>query len=258
MADQTNPELELPADVLPLVPVRNLVLFPGTVVPVTMARPRSIAAAQAGVRGERPIGVVLQREAGVEEPGPLDLHRVGTTANVLRYMTAPDGNHHLICQGQQRFRIVEFTGAYPFLAARFELVDEPEGKGTEIEARFMLLRERALEAVELLPQAPRELADTIRSIGSAGQLADLVASTMDISPSEKEEVLETFDLARRIDRVLEFLNQRLASCACPASWARPRAAPWRSASARRSCASSWRRSARSWARTKVRRPRSRT
>ena len=209
MADQPNPELDLPADVLPLVPVRNLVLFPGTVVPVTMARPRSIGAAQAGVRGERPIGVVLQREAGVEDPGPLDLHRVGSTATVLRYMTAPDGNHHLICQGQQRFRIQEFVSGHPFLAARFELVDEPEGKGTEIEARFMLLRERALEAVELLPQAPRELADTIRSIGSAGQLADMVASTMDISPSEKEEVLETFDLARRIDRVLEFLNQRL-------------------------------------------------
>ena len=209
MADQPQAEIDLPADVLPLVPVRNLVLFPGTVVPITMARPRSIGAAQAGVRGERPIGVVLQREAGVEDPGPLDLHRVGTTANVLRYMTAPDGNHHLICQGQQRFRILEFVSGHPFLAARFELVDEPEGKGTEIEARFMLLRERALEAVELLPQAPRELADTIRGIGSAGQLADMVASTMDISPSEKEEVLETFDLARRIDRVLEFLNQRL-------------------------------------------------
>ena len=185
MADQPNLELDLPADVLPLVPVRNLVLFPGTVVPVTMARPRSIGAAQAGVRGERPIGVVLQREAGVEDPGPLDLHRVGTTANVLRYMTAPDGNHHLICQGQQRFRVLEFVSGYPFLAARFELVDEPEGKGTEIEARFMLLRERALEAIELLPQAPRELADTIRGIGSAGQLADMVASTMDISPSRE-------------------------------------------------------------------------
>ena len=115
------------------------------------------------MRGERPIGVVLQREAGVEDPAPLDLHRVGTTANVLRYVTAPDGNHHLICQGQQRFRILEFVGGQPFLAARFELVDEPEGRGTEIEARFMLLRERALEAVELLPQAPRELADTIRA-----------------------------------------------------------------------------------------------
>ena len=209
MADNPSPEIELPADILPLVPVRNLVLFPGTVVPVTMARPRSIAAAQAGVRGERPIGVVLQREAGVEDPGPLDLHRVGTTANVLRYMTAPDGNHHLICQGQQRFRILEFTGGHPFLTARFELVDEPDDKSQEVEARFMLLRERALETVELLPQAPRELADTIRGIGSAGQLADLVASTMDISASEKEEVLETFDLVRRIDRVLDFLNQRL-------------------------------------------------
>ena len=209
MADNPHPEIELPADILPLVPVRNLVLFPGTVVPVTMARPRSISAAQAGVRGERPIGVVLQREAGTEEPGPLDLHRVGTTANVLRYMTAPDGNHHLICQGQQRFRILEFTGGHPFLTARFELVDEPEDKSAEVEARFMLLRERALEAIELLPQAPRELADTIRSVPSAGQLADLVASTMDISASEKEEVLETFDLSRRIDRVLDFLNQRL-------------------------------------------------
>ena len=209
MADQADVTLDLPADILPLVPVRNLVLFPGTVVPVTMGRPRSIAAAQAGVRGERPIGVVLQREAGVEDPGPLDLHRVGTTANVLRYMTAPDGNHHLICQGQQRFRILEFTGGFPFLTARFELVDEPEDKSQEVEARFMLLRDRALEAVELLPQAPRELADTIRSIPSAGQLADMVASTMDISASEKEEVLETFDLTRRIDRVLEFLNQRL-------------------------------------------------
>ena len=209
MADNPHPGIELPADILPLVPVRNLVLFPGTVVPVTMARPRSIAAAQAGVRGERPIGVVLQREAGTEDPGPLDLHRVGTTAGVLRYMTAPDGNHHLICQGQQRFRILEFTGGHPFLTARFELVDEPDDKSQEVEARFMLLRERALETVELLPQAPRELADTIRGIGSAGQLADLVASTMDISASEKEEVLETFDLVRRIDRVLDFLNQRL-------------------------------------------------
>ncbi len=207
---ETNEPAKLPPDVVPLVPVRNLVLFPGTVVPVTMARPRSIAAAQAGVRAEQPIGVVLQREAGVEDPTGLDLHRIGTTANVLRYVTAPDGNHHLICQGQQRFKVLEFVGGYPFLAARIELIDEPEGRDTEIEARFMLLRERGLEAVELLPQAPRELADTIRGIGSAAQLADMMASTMDIEPAEKQEVLETVDLVRRLDRVLEFLNQRLS------------------------------------------------
>lgn len=214
MADELNSTepgepRTLPADIVPLVPVRNLVLFPGTVVPVTMARPRSIAAAQAGVRAERPIGIVLQREAGVEDPTGLDLHRIGTTANVLRYVTAPDGNHHLICQGQQRFKILDFVGGYPFLAARIELIDEPEGRDTEVEARFMLLRERGLEAVELLPQAPRELADTIRGIGSAAQLADMMASTMDIEPAEKQEVLETVDLVRRLDRVLASLNQRL-------------------------------------------------
>ena len=200
----------LPADVLPLVAVRNVVLFPGTVLPVTMSRPRSIAAAQAAVRAERPIGVVLQREEEVEDPNPLDLHRIGTVAAILRYVTAPDGNHHLICQGQQRFRILEYVGGHPFLAARVERFEEPEEHRAEVDARFMLLRERALEAVELLPQAPRELADTIRGIGSATLLADLVASTMDISPAEKQEVLETLDIHRRLDRVLQFLEYRLS------------------------------------------------
>jgi ATP-dependent Lon protease len=190
--------------------VRDLVLFPGIVLPVAMGRARSIAAAQAGVRAERPVGVLLQREAGAEDPAPIDLHRVGTVAGILRYVTAPDGTHHMICQGQQRFRVLEYVGGHPFLAARVERLDEPEGRQPEVEARFMLLRERALEAVSLLPQAPRELADTIRSIASPAQLADLAASTMDISPAEKQEVLETIDLARRIDRVLEFLNYRLS------------------------------------------------
>ncbi len=145
----------LPADVLPLVAVRNVVLFPGTVLPLTMGRPRSIAAAQAAVRAERPIGAILQRELEVEDPSPVDLHRIGTVAAILRYVTAPDGNHHLICQGQQRFRILEYVGGQPFLAARVERFDEPEERRPEIDARFMVLRERALEAVELLPQAPR-------------------------------------------------------------------------------------------------------
>lgn len=219
MADELNPRDagaarteagSLPPDVLPLVPVRNLVLFPGTVLPVTMGRPRSIAAAQAAVRAERPVGVILQREAATEDPTPLDLHRIGTVANILRYVTAPDGSHHMICQGQQRFRILEFVGGQPFLAARVERIEEPEERNAEIEARLMLLRQRALETLELIPQAPRELAETIRSIGSAAQLADLAASMMDISPAEKQEVLETIALSPRLDRVLAFLNYRLS------------------------------------------------
>ncbi len=196
--------------VLPIVPVRNVVLFPGTVVPITMNRPASIAAAQAAVRQERPVGILLQREATAEKPTPLDLHRIGTSGAVLRYMTGRDGSHHMICNGQQRFRVLEYVGGYPFLAAKVEEIDEPEAEGAEIEARFMLLRERALEMVELVPQAPNELAETIRGMQSASQLADLAISSLDITPAEKQEVLETIELQRRLDRVLELLNYRLS------------------------------------------------
>src|SRR3954462_7210122 len=156
----------LPPDVLPLVPVRNLVLFPGTVLPLTIGRPRSIAGAQAAGRAERPVGVILQREAEGEAPNPLALHRTGTVGLILRYVTGPDGSHHLICQGQQRFRILEYVGGHPFLAARVERLEDPTERPADVDGRFAFLRERAREAVELLPQAPREIADTIRSIGS--------------------------------------------------------------------------------------------
>src|SRR5690242_21542413 len=98
--------ITLPDDALILVPTRNLVLFPGTVLPITLGRQRSIAAAQTAIRLNRPVGLVLQREAANEDPMPADLHRVGTEANLLRYETSPDGSHHVICQGEQRFRIV--------------------------------------------------------------------------------------------------------------------------------------------------------
>ncbi|MGH7029401.1 MAG: LON peptidase substrate-binding domain-containing protein, partial [Stellaceae bacterium] len=89
----------LPADALILVPTRSLVLFPGTVLPVTLGRQRSITAAQAAIRLNRPIGLVLQRDPATEDPIPVDLHRMGTEANILRYVTSPDGQHHVISQG---------------------------------------------------------------------------------------------------------------------------------------------------------------
>src|SRR5262249_28177849 len=92
----------LPPDAMIIVPVRNFVLFPGVVMPVTIGRAKSIAAAQQAVREQRQIGVLMQRDPAVEDPSPIDMHRMGTVANVVRYMTAPDGGHHLICQGEQR------------------------------------------------------------------------------------------------------------------------------------------------------------
>src|SRR5437762_5558640 len=199
----------IPEDALILITTRNLVLFPGTVLPITLGRQRSIAAAQTAIRLNRPVGLVLQREAATEDPMPVDLHRVGTEANLLRYVTSPDGSHHVICQGERRFRINEFLDGYPFFVARVEPVPENEETNTEIEARLVNLRNLALEVLQLLPQTPGELVNAVQSVTSAPSLADLIASFMDITSPEKQEILETFAVERRLERVSAHLAHRL-------------------------------------------------
>ena len=206
---QTEYNLPLPDDAIAIVPVRNMVLFPGVVAPVTVSRQQSIAAAQNAIRTEKPLGFVLQRDETTDEPTGLDLHRVGTVGTVLRYLTAPDGTHHVVTQGQQRFRILEYIDGYPFLVARIQLVQEPEGMDTEIQARFFNLRQQAVEAVQLLPQAPQELLAAVQNIPTPSALADMVTSYMDLNPDEKQEVLETFDLTRRLEKVGNLLGHRL-------------------------------------------------
>jgi ATP-dependent Lon protease len=200
---------DLPEDALVIVPVRNFVLFPGTIFPITVARPQSIAAAQAAVRAQRQIGILMQRDPEVGEPAPIDLHRVGTIANVVRYMTANDGSHHLVCQGERRFRIVDFLSGWPFLVARVAAIEEPEAGTPEIEARFLNLQRQAVEALQLLPQVPQELLGAVQSMTAAGELADLVAAYSDLKPEEKQEVLETIDVGARVDRVSTFLAARI-------------------------------------------------
>ncbi len=199
----------LPEDALILIPTRNLVLFPGTVLPITLGRQRSIAAAQAAIRFSRGVGIILQREAGTDDPIPVDLHRIGTEANLLRYLTAPDGTHHAVCQGEKRFRVIEFLEGYPFLVARVERIAEADRENAEIAARLLFLRNQAMEVLRLLPQAPAELAHAVQSVSSAPALADLIASFMDVSPSEKQEILETIAIERRLERVSAMLGYRL-------------------------------------------------
>jgi ATP-dependent Lon protease len=199
----------LPADAVVIIPVRGAVLFPGTVLPITVARPRSIAAAQAAVKRELPIGLLLQRDASVEEPGTADLFQMGTVAGILRYVTTPDGNHHLVCQGQNRFRVVEFLGGFPFPVARIERIGESEVRTPELEARLMHLKTQAREALELLPQAPAELGTAIQGINNGGALADFVASVMDLGPAEKQSVLETVDVLARMKGVSDLLSHRI-------------------------------------------------
>ena len=210
-APQSSPEgtYELPEGTLIVLPVRGMVLFPGMILPIALGREGSIAAAQAAAKTKRQIGILLQRNPETERPGPDELCLVGTLANILRYVTTPDGTHHVICQGQQRFRVVEYLEGYPFLVARVGRIEEPEAAGNDIEARFVQLKQRALEVLELLPQAPQELVAGIQGMSSAGALADLVAGFMDIEVSEKQVLLETVDLQKRLDAVLDKLAHRL-------------------------------------------------
>ncbi len=205
----SRPEREIPADAIAIVPVRQLVMFPGMVIPVTLGRPRSVAAAQDAVRGERQIGILAQRDPSVDEPGELDLYRIGTIANVVRYLTGKDGSHHVVSQGEQRFRVVEFLHGWPFLVARIERIETPDAQTPEIEARFLNLKRQALEALELLPQVPQEMVQQINAIADPGALADIVAAYLDLSVEQKQEVLETIDLSARIDRVSGFLAERI-------------------------------------------------
>jgi len=200
---------ELAPDSLIIVPVRNFVLFPGAVFPVTIGRPRSVAAAQEAVRQSCQIGFLMQRDAEMQDPSALDLHRTGTIANVLRYVTSPDGAHHLIARGEQRFRVVEFLRESPFFVARIARIDEPKLSTSEIEARFIHLQGQAVEALQLLPQAPHELVAAVQGADSPTVLADLVAGYIDITPDEKQEILETIDLSARIDKISRLLAHRI-------------------------------------------------
>ncbi|HVL35786.1 MAG TPA: endopeptidase La [Burkholderiales bacterium] len=199
----------LPQDALILIPMRNTVLFPGVISPITVGRPASVAAAQEAVRSERRVGFLLQRSPQTNEVRPDDLYWVGTAGQVVRYITGAEGAHHLVVQGLSRFRVLEFLEGWPFLVARVQPVPADDAASPEIEARFLQLKEQAVEAIQLLPNAPEELAVVVQQVASPGLLADMVANLLDVKNDEKQDLLETFDLKRRLDKVLELLAARV-------------------------------------------------
>ena len=195
----------LPPDATIIMPARNMVMFPGVVFPLTIARSLSVAAAQQAMREERPIGILLQHDPNLDEPGANDLYRMGTVANILRYITLPDNTHQLICEGVQRFRVEDFVKEHPFFAARVLVIPEPQIVSADIEARHLHLQRLAVEALQLLPQPPQQLIAAVQATVSPGALADLVAAYIDIKPEEKQQILETVDLPARIDMVSRLL-----------------------------------------------------
>ena len=198
----------LPKDALIIIPLRSAVVFPGTLSPLSVGRAGSVAAAQEAVKAELPAGFLLQRDAEKTDVKPDDLYWVGTAGPIVRYLAGQDGTHRLVVQGETRFRVLEFLEGWPFLVARVALVEQPQSQGPEVEARFLQLKEKAIEVIELLPHVPDELAGVVRSVSSPAALADMVANLIDAKNEEKQDILETFDLVRRLDKVLGLLSAR--------------------------------------------------
>ncbi|HXL75147.1 MAG TPA: LON peptidase substrate-binding domain-containing protein, partial [Burkholderiales bacterium] len=178
----------LPEDALIVVPMRNTVLFPGVISPITIGRKSSVAAAQEAVRSEKKIGFLLQRDAKKDDLRPDDLYWVGTAGTVVRYITGQEGAHHLVVQGAGRFRVLEFLEGWPFLVARVQYIETRDEMTPEIEARFLQLKERAVEAIQLLANAPEELAVVVQQVSSPGLLADMVANLLDVKNEDKQDL----------------------------------------------------------------------
>jgi ATP-dependent Lon protease len=200
----------LPEDAMVIVPVRNMVLFPGLLAPIAIGRQSSIAAAKYAVKHELPIGVVMQRNPLADSPVADDLYSVGTVASILRYVTSPEGTHHIICQGQHRFRVKEYVLGFPFIVAKTEpVVEPPSADDKEVEALFKHLKERSFEAMQLLPEVPMEMVSAVESIDDPATLADLVAGYIDINVTEKQTLLEEIHLRDRMEHLLKLVQHQI-------------------------------------------------
>ncbi|MBL8533878.1 MAG: endopeptidase La [Betaproteobacteria bacterium] len=199
----------LPDDAMIVIPMRNAVLFPGILSPVSVGRATSVAAAEVAAKAEAPVGFLLQRDPEKTDVSQDDVHWVGTAGRIVRHIAAPEGIHHLVVQGQTRFRVLQFLEGWPFLVARVAMVEQADDVGPEVEARFLQLRERAVEAIDLLPNAPEELKGVVQGMESPALLADMVANIIDAKREEKQDILETFDVRRRLDKVLALLGARV-------------------------------------------------
>ncbi|MGG7055304.1 endopeptidase La [Nitrosomonas sp. ANs5] len=207
--EQTATAFELPNDIVPLVPMRNVVLFPHVLMPIAVGRPKSVAALEQVLHRDSPIGILLQRDATIDDPGRDALCTVGTLAKIVRHVTDADKLYHAVCQGIVRFRIEEFIEGYPFLAARISRIEEATQITTQTEALAVQLRERASEFMSLVPGLPAELGHALQSTRAPAQLADITASLLDAEVSEKQMLLEMLDIDARLQKVLQILSHRI-------------------------------------------------
>ena len=196
-------------EVLPLLSLRNTVLFPGVVIPISVGRDRSVRLIREANKAEMLIGVVSQKEDDTEVPGPEDLNTVGTVARILKMLKMPDGTNTVILQGQQKFKWTEIIQEEPYHKARVESyggMDEPLPE-KEGQAMMESLRELSAELIEMNPNIPTEAAEAIKGINRLGFLVNFIGSNMQASVEDKQRILEEVDLRERAQKVFELLHK---------------------------------------------------
>src|SRR5678816_4098943 len=201
--------VEIP-DTLPILPLRNSVLFPGAITPIDVGRRKSVRLVEDAIAKERPvIGILTQKDARTEDPGSGDLYMVGCAARILKVIKLAKDNFSVILQGVSRFEVSTFDGAEPFLSAKVRSVPDPTSSDVELDALVMNLKDIAKRVVKLMPELPKEAGALVDSVTEAGHLADLITSHLELEVGEKQDVLETFDLKTRTRKVLQFLSRQL-------------------------------------------------
>ncbi len=206
MSDSEIPDGEA---VLPILPLRNSVLFPASVVPVNVGRPRSVRLIEEAFGQERPtIGVVAQRKLETEDPDFPQVHTFGTIARVLKVIRLSSGNYSVVLQGVSRMEIVEGIAQSPSLRARTRRIHETPMRNVEIDALATNLRESMRKLSTILPGQSREASQVLDNVQDPGSLADLVASNLPVGTTAKQEVLELLDVRERLRRVTELVTRQ--------------------------------------------------
>jgi len=198
-------------EILPILPLRNTVLFPGVVIPITVGRDKSIKLVKEAYKGDRTIGVVSQKDMDIEEPTVEQLHKIGTAANIIKILQMPDGNTTVIIQGKQRFKITEMIAEDPYLKAKVERVaeDKPKVSSREFKALISSIKEMALQIIQLSPHLPSEAGMAIKNIESPTFLVNFISSNMSLEINQKQQLLETKDFVKRAKILLEHLTTEI-------------------------------------------------
>jgi ATP-dependent Lon protease len=203
-----RPGGELP-DEVPLLPLRDSVAFPGTIMPLSIGRDRSKRLVESAVRGDKVIGVIAQRHKETEEPGLDDIYRIGTACMILKLLTLPDGTQSILVHGLNRIGVEALTATDPFLVARINEHEDVTETNPEIEALVHTARQSAYRLFQLSPSVPEEARIVLDKIDTPGGVADFLAANLSLELVRRQELLETFDVRDRLRMVNRSLAEQL-------------------------------------------------